>query len=562
MNTANKSATTTRKDMSEKDELISEIDRSLRGEKSAPMRSILERSRDMLNRGGMVPPHDLDAEAVVLSAMMLDSRALTKVANMLQPSDFYSDPNKKIFEACLDLAASSAPVDVATVGSWIRARGLSSIVDAKYLVQIVDATPSVANVEAHAQIVRDASTRRVIIAEAQRVAADGYVNVDSVPLFTGDVIARFSQIARNNASKRGMTGREAIALLFQDLSNPDTNASGTFTGIRAFDRKNGRMPNSSLTLVLAYTGHGKSAFCSTIATNVAMSVERVRCKGTATQQPCGWKGPNPMLGDNAPDIAPSCQCGGELTPIKQGVIIFSVEMPPKDYMMRMIASWANVDFNKVKNRTATQEEMSSVTEAASFLSLDSIKVEHQCRTIEDVYAAALDFAADMTSSGIEPRLVIIDYAQRYTSTAANKRSMTREQDVANVGIVAKDLAMKLDLPVVMPAQLNDDANKAGVRPSARNVRECKSLAMDADNVVIIYNEERSKASAQRDDEIGLPVYENKPVSGSRYEPADLIFDKWRGGRPGTVRVGFIPTTTTFCDWDPAWGDPSSERRRA
>lgn len=554
MNNTNKSATTTRKDMSEKDELISEIDRSLRGEKAAPMRSILERSRDMLNRGGMVPPHDLDAEAVVLSAMMLDADALSKVANMLQPSDFYSDPNKRIFEACLDLRTASSPVDIMTVGAWMRARGLSAVVEPKYLVQICDATPSVANVEAHAQIVRDASTRRIIIAEAQRVAAEGYGTVESVSLFAGEVLARFSKISQSKSNRRGVTGREAIEELFEDIRNPNTNASGTLTGIRAFDRKNGRMPNSSLTLVLAYTGHGKSAFCSSLATNVATSVERVRCKGTETTQPCGWKGPNPMLDPSAADMAPSCHCGGELVAIKQGVIIFSCEMKPKEYMMRMIASWAAVDYRKVKNGTATRDELRSIAEAASILSLDSIKVENQCRTIEEVYAAALAIAADMINSGIEPRLVIIDYAQRYKSSAANTRAMTREQEVANVGIVAKDLAMKLDVPVLMPAQLNDDANKAGVRPSASNVRECKALAMDADNVVIIYNEERSKASAQRDDE-------SRPVV-KRYEPADLIVDKWRGGEPGTVRVGFIPNTTTFCDWDQAWGDPSSERRRA
>ena len=48
---------------------------------------------------GRVPPHDLDAEAAVLSAVMIDSMSLDKVLEFLKPEHFYSEAHRRIFEA-------------------------------------------------------------------------------------------------------------------------------------------------------------------------------------------------------------------------------------------------------------------------------------------------------------------------------------------------------------------------------------------------------------------------------------------------------------------------------
>src|SRR6266581_3978648 len=48
-----------------------------------------------------VPPHDLDAEAAVLSAIMIDGAALDKVLEFLKPEHFYSEAHRRIYEACI-----------------------------------------------------------------------------------------------------------------------------------------------------------------------------------------------------------------------------------------------------------------------------------------------------------------------------------------------------------------------------------------------------------------------------------------------------------------------------
>jgi hypothetical protein len=125
---------------------------------------------------GRPPPHDLDAEAAVLSTLLLDVRRLGQV--QLRPADFYSEANGRIYAAIHELAADAKSVDTVTVAGLLRDRGkLASIGGAAYLAQIVDATPSVANVAAHAERVATMARRRRVIDRAHLIAAEGYGDV-------------------------------------------------------------------------------------------------------------------------------------------------------------------------------------------------------------------------------------------------------------------------------------------------------------------------------------------------------------------------------------------------
>src|SRR5512139_2754865 len=71
---------------------------------------------------GRVPPHDLDAEAAVLSAVLLSTESFDTVQDLLRPEHFYSDANRRIFEAIVELQGSGRPVDVVSVATWLRDR--------------------------------------------------------------------------------------------------------------------------------------------------------------------------------------------------------------------------------------------------------------------------------------------------------------------------------------------------------------------------------------------------------------------------------------------------------
>ncbi len=116
------------------------------------LRVIGGQSPEPIATEGRVPPHDLDAEAAVLSAVMLDPLAFDKVNEFLRPEHFYSEAHRRIHEACVELSAEGKPVDVVQVATWLRDRErLAQVGGMAYLTEVLNAAPAVANVVAYAR---------------------------------------------------------------------------------------------------------------------------------------------------------------------------------------------------------------------------------------------------------------------------------------------------------------------------------------------------------------------------------------------------------------------------
>jgi hypothetical protein len=122
----------------------------------------------------VMPAAALDAEAAVLSAVLLDPSKLAAVRTVLGSRQFYADSNRRIFDEILSCAREGKPVDVTIVGERLKAAGrLDQVGGLSYLAQLADATPSVANVVEHAKLVRKTWVIRCITAACQRGAAQG-----------------------------------------------------------------------------------------------------------------------------------------------------------------------------------------------------------------------------------------------------------------------------------------------------------------------------------------------------------------------------------------------------
>ena len=66
------------------------------------------------------PPHDLDAEASLLSAIFINNDVLLDITDILTPDDFYKGAHKKIFRAILNLASQEEPADLVTVAHALK----------------------------------------------------------------------------------------------------------------------------------------------------------------------------------------------------------------------------------------------------------------------------------------------------------------------------------------------------------------------------------------------------------------------------------------------------------
>ncbi|PKN43857.1 MAG: replicative DNA helicase, partial [Deltaproteobacteria bacterium HGW-Deltaproteobacteria-20] len=152
-------------------------------------------------RDDRVPPQDLGAESAVLSAVLLSREVLDKVQPIVSADHFYSDANRKIFEAFVDLSANGRPIDILTVRSWLDDRGLLQRVGgARYLAEILDAVPAVSNVDDYAKRIKEKWRLRELISACRRVAAEGYGTVEDVQKFIDGAEQSVYDIARTPES--------------------------------------------------------------------------------------------------------------------------------------------------------------------------------------------------------------------------------------------------------------------------------------------------------------------------------------------------------------------------
>lgn len=318
---------------------------------------------------GRVPPHDLDAEAAVLSALLLEHDALDRVSSKLKADHFYSPANRRIYEACLALAEAGQPRDAVTVGGWLKSRErLAEVGGVPYLGQIVDAVPSVANLEHYARIVTRKWRVRQVIAEAQRIAAEGYGDV-------GEDEDKWCEAKALSMSETASAGTEALAVRLGDIVKARVGEIitarrlgqelGTTTGFPTLDDALGNVHEGQLGVVAAETGGGKSAFAmSSMLESAARTLElRVRVDGGEPRHAY-------------PEVAAS--------------LLFSLEMMNAQVADRAIASRSGVPVALLQRARLSEQDVARIIPAVGEVSpLPVFVVDRAAVTLAEVRSEIL-----------------------------------------------------------------------------------------------------------------------------------------------------------------------------
>ena len=183
---------------------------------------------------GRVPPHDLDAEAAVLSAVLLDTSALDRVLELLRPEHFYSEAHRRIFEACVELHAVGRPVDVVPVGTWLKyCDRIQEVVGVGYLTEVIGAGMVPAHVADYGRTIREKARVRQLIATCQRVAAEGYTDYGEAQTFIDGAEQSVYEIARTPESSSVEPVGSVIKTAFRrivEASNRGERVTGIPTG--------------------------------------------------------------------------------------------------------------------------------------------------------------------------------------------------------------------------------------------------------------------------------------------------------------------------------------------
>ncbi|AKT42798.1 replicative DNA helicase [Chondromyces crocatus] len=464
---------------------------------------------------GRVPPHDLDAEAAVLSAILLDRDALDRVLEILKPEHFYNDGNGRIYEATQTLALAGTPIDIISVASWLRDRErLQQLGGAAYLATLADATPAVSHVASHARVVYEKWRLRQLIATCQRVSAEGYGDVGEVQAFIDGAEQSIYQLARTPQGTSTQPLAMALRTAFEQITaaaERGDRITGISTGYEKLDAKTAGLHDGDLLIVAARPGMGKTSFVLNLAVNVA------------SPRSVGMPGPGEE-GHGVERQAPGF-----------GVAVFSLEMPREQLATRMVCSEGRVDVGKVRQGFLQPEDWRRLTESASYLStlpvwiddtsaLTLLEVRAKVRRIQAEY----NQASGPGNPGRRVGLVVIDYLQLMKGRDGVS---SREQEISEISRGLKQLAKELRVCVIALSQLNrsvETRTTKDKRPQLSDLRESGAIEQDADTIVFIYRDE----------------YYNAETTNAK-GIAELIIAKQRNGPTGKVLVRFAASCTRF-----------------
>lgn len=457
--------------------------------------------------GARVPPQDLDAEAAVLSAILLESQAIDRVLEIIRPEHFYSEANRRIYEAALDLSARGTPIDTVSVAGVLRDRErLSQVGGSAYIAELVDAVPAVAHLETYARRVKEKWRVRQLISVGQRIVAEAYGDIGDVQKFIDGAEQAVYEIARTPESTSVQKLEPIIRTVFEQITESAKRGeriTGIPTGFERLDSKTAGLHDGELTIVAARPGMGKTSFVLNVASNIA--APRV------TEE---W-------GDR-------CERPGV------GVAIFSLEMPREQLASRMVCSEGRVDVGKMRQGYLQERDWDQLTQAAAFLYklpiwIDDTPAISVLEMRAKVRRLQAEFNRTDEAGNLIQRvgLVVVDYLQLMSGSGY---SQSREQEVSEISRNLKQLSKELRVPVIALSQLNRAVETRGTkdkRPQLSDLRESGAIEQDADNIIFIYREDYYE---QESDQKGI---------------AELIVAKQRNGPTGRVKVRFDAAYTRF-----------------
>lgn len=423
-----------------------------------------------------LPPQNIQAESSLLGSILLDADAMVKIADILDPADFYEQRHGTIFRSMLELYEQRKPIDVLTLTDKLENNGeIDNVGGASYITELSNSVPSAAHAHHYGDIVSKKATLRRLISAAEDITQLGYSDSDD----TDGLLDKAEQLLYNVSEHKTGQGFRAIGDVLnesfdriEELNKGDSQLRGVASGFSSLDNILAGLQNSDLVVLAARPAMGKSTFALNVAHHVA-----------------------------AKDGVP--------------VGIFSLEMSQEQLVDRILSAEAGVDSWKLRTGNLNDDDFAKIGNAMGDLSespvfiddtpmLNVMEIRTKARRIQNEHGLGL---------------VIIDYLQLMSSQG--KYSDNRVQEVSEISRGLKGLARELNVPVLALSQLSRTVEQRSPQiPQLADLRESGSIEQDADVVLFLYREDYYNPESDREN------------------LADLFVKKHRNGPIGQVELYF------------------------
>jgi replicative DNA helicase len=429
-----------------------------------------------------LPPRSQEAERSVLGSMLRDNNVIGDVVQIVRADSFYEDAHQKLFQAIVGMYDKGDPVELVSLGeTLIQLKQVEDVGGFAYLAQLWDATPTAANAEYYAKIVRDRAMVRSLIHASTEILRDAYDQAQPAEEMLGAAERKIFEIAEKGTTGQTYTLEEAINEAYRRIDERQLgdamSISGISTGYTDLDEITAGLQNSELILLAARPSIGKTAMALNLARNIAVD-------------------------EHHP------------------VFFVSLEQSRIEIAERLLCCQARVDSHKLRKGNLSRDDRDKLVEAGGLLREAKIFIDDTPG--QGLLRIAANARRLKLRQGI--KLVFIDYLQLIEP---DNRRDPRQEQVAQISRRLKFLARELAIPVVALAQVNRSSeDRQDHRPRLADLRESGSLEQDSDTVMLLHRPDRYEPGQQE----GI---------------IEVIIGKQRNGPTGEITLAYIKQYMRF-----------------
>ncbi len=451
-------------------------------------------TKNKKDSAGRLPPQNIEAEQSLLGCLLLEKEAIFKVADILNPDDFYSNNHEHIFQAMLDLFNSQEPIDLITLSNKLEEqKKIKEVGGRSYLAQLSNTVATSANIVYYANLVQKKATLRRLQISASEIMDLSFKEEEEIDEILDKAEKKIFGVSRKYLKDSFLGIDSLLSDAFEridELHKRSGALRGLSTGFNDLDDLLAGLQKSDLIILAARPSVGKTSLALDMARQAAIKN-------------------------------------------KKGVGIFSLEMGKEQLVDRMLCAQANVNLWKMRTGNLSDKDedndFSKINEAMGLLSEAPIYIDDSPNiSVMEIRAKARRLQSE---KGLG--LIVIDYLQ--LMEGRGKYSDNRVQEISEISRGLKGIARELNLPVLALAQLSRAAEQQGGAsiPRLSHLRDSGSIEQDADVVMFIYRKAADRAFKMQD----IPIEE-------RFK-AEIHIAKHRNGPTGQVNLYFSEETASF-----------------
>lgn len=443
-------------------------------------------------------PQNLEAEASLLGAVLIDADALVKIADAVSVDDYFDPRHARIYEAILALYERRSVIDVLTLADQLKGTGFLDMVGGpSYLTELTNFVPTAAHVEQYAEIVAQKALRRRLIKASQEMTTLGYDESKQLRELIEEAESTLFQVSQQHVKQSIVSLEKILEDSFDrldELHKDKGKIRGVPTGFKDLDNILAGLQRSDLFILAARPAMGKTALVLNLAHNVAVQA-------------------------------------------KEPVLFFSLEMSKEQLVDRLLSMESGVDAWALRTGNLTDQDFEKIGQAMGTLSEAKIYIDDTPGiTVSDLRTKA---RREAHQHGLG--LIIVDYLQLMSGGSKFGSSDNRVQEISEISRGLKGVARELNVPVIALSQLSRSVESRSPQiPQLADLRESGSIEQDADVVAFIYREEYYN-----------PDTENKNIT-------TILIKKHRNGPVGNVDLYFEIDKQRFRSLDTKHKDPFAQ----